>query len=180
MKETGSEIRVIGDPILRKKAKAVKVVTPYHQELLSKMARQMYDAQGIGLAAPQVGVGEALIVVDIGSCLYKLVNPKITKRQGRQSMEEGCLSVPGVSIKVKRSKKITVCALTDEAKPVKIDAEDFLACVFQHEIDHLHGKLIIDYATLLDKITLKRKLKTVTARNGNEKLPKSRREAEKL
>jgi len=180
MKETGLEIRVVGDPVLRKKAKAVKEVTAYHRELLSKMARQMYDSKGIGLAAPQVGVSESLIVVDTGSCLYKLVNPKITKRQGRQSMEEGCLSVPGVSIKVKRAKKITVCALDDCAKPVKIDAEDFPACVFQHEIDHLNGKLIIDYATLLDKMTLRRKLRTSAAKKGNEKLPKSRTEPGKL
>jgi len=180
MKETGLEIRVIGDPILRKKAKAVKAVTPYHRELLSKMARQMYDSQGIGLAAPQVGVSESLIVVDTGSCLYKLVNPKIVKRQGRQSLEEGCLSVPGVSIKVKRAKKVAISALDDDAKPVKIEAEDFLACVFQHEIDHLNGKLIVDYATLLDKITLKRRLKKAALKKGNEKLPKSKTEPGKL
>ncbi len=159
MEKTALKIRTIGDKVLREKAKPVEGITDEHRCLFSEMARLMYEVSGVGLAAPQVGASEALIVVDIGSGgLYKLANPKITKQQGRQSMEEGCLSVPGVSIKVRRAKKVSLEALDDSGKPVCIEAEGLLACVFQHEIDHLNGKLIVDYASLIQKIRLKKKL----------------------
>lgn len=146
MQETGLKIRTLGDPVLRKKARPVKNLTDFQRKALSEMARLMYSVSGVGLAGPQVGISEALIVVDTGSSgLYKLLNPKIIKRQGFQSSEEGCLSVPGVSVKVKRSQKITLKALDEQAKPLIIEAEDLLARVFQHEIDHLNGKLIVDY-----------------------------------
>ncbi len=153
------KIRVIGDPVLRRKAKRVNKVDKRCQDILSRMAQSMYGYSGIGLAAPQVGIDESLIVVDVGTGLYKLINPKIINKQGLQSREEGCLSVPGTYLKVKRAKKVLVEALDHEAKPVSIEAEDLLACVFQHEIDHLNGKLIVDYANFLDKLRLKVKLK---------------------
>ena len=105
MSEIELKIRTVGDPVLRKKAKKVVKVTTRHREMLSKMARLMYEASGVGLAAPQVGIDEAMIVVDIGKGLYKLINPKIVKKEGVQAMEEGCLSVPGVTVKVKRAKR---------------------------------------------------------------------------
>lgn len=165
MSETGLRIRVYGEAVLKKKARPVKQATPAHRELLSKMARLMYEASGIGLAAPQVGVSECLIVVDIGNGLYKLVNPKIIKKEGDWCIEEGCLSVPGVGIKVKRSRKVVVSAWDENGKPLTIEAQDLLACVFQHEIDHLHGKLIVDYATLLDKLRLGKALKEMKGSN---------------
>lgn len=119
----------------------------------------MYEASGIGLAAPQVGIDEQMIVVDIGKGLYKLINPLIVKRQGRQAIDEGCLSCPGVSIKVPRAKYIIVEALDDDSKKVTIDAEGLLACVLQHEIDHLSGKLIVDYAPLWKRVSMRKKLK---------------------
>lgn len=158
MKETALRIRTVGDPVLRRKAKTVKTVTDEHRKLLSAMSRMMYESSGIGLAAPQVGVDQALIVVDIGKSLYKLVNPRIVERRGHQSIEEGCLSVPGVSVKVKRSKAVIVEALDDEGKPVRIDCQDLLAIVFQHEIDHLLGKLILDYVPVWKRGLLKKKL----------------------
>ncbi len=176
MSGTELKIRVIGDPELRKKAKKVARVIPEHSRTLSGMARLMYESQGIGLAAPQVGINQAMIVVDIGTGLYKLVNPKIVKKEGRQSLEEGCLSVPGIYVKIKRAKKICVEGLDENGAPLKINAEDLLACVFQHEIDHLEGKLIVDYASLLKKISLKKKL----AELANEKLPKSRDQHSRL
>jgi len=136
----------------------VQRVTEHHRAMLSEMSRLMYDASGIGLAASQVGLDEAMIVVDVGSGLYKLINPVITKKEGTQALEEGCLSVPGVCIKVKRARRVVVEALDDSGKPVSVEAGDLLACVLQHEIDHLKGRLIVDYASFLDKIKLKKKL----------------------
>ncbi|MCU0652388.1 MAG: peptide deformylase [Candidatus Omnitrophica bacterium] len=148
MKETELSIRVFPDPVLAKVAKPVKEITSHHRKILSEMAQLMYEASGVGLAAPQVGISEALIVVDAGSGLYKLINPRIIIQEGTQANEEGCLSVPGITIKVKRAKKITLCAMDESAKEIIIEAEDLLACVFQHELDHLNGKLIIDYGEL--------------------------------
>ncbi|MDD5120883.1 MAG: peptide deformylase [Candidatus Omnitrophica bacterium] len=158
MQKTKSKIKIYGDAVLRKKAKPVVKITPDHSEILSRMAKTMYEDSGIGLAAPQIGISSQLIVVDIGEGLYKLINPKIVKKEGVQAITEGCLSVPGVCIKVKRSKKVWVEAKDENNKPVKIEAKDLFACVLQHEIDHLKGKLIIDYASFLEKIRIKRKL----------------------
>lgn len=151
-------IRFFGDPALRKKAKPVPKITERHRELLSQMSRLMYDASGIGLAAPQVGLAESMIVVDIGSGLYKLVNPKIKERLASQSLEEGCLSIPGVCIKVRRAKKVKVEALDENGKPVSVEAEGLFACVLQHEIDHLSGRLIVDYASFMGRLKIKKKL----------------------
>ena len=158
MPETRLKVNIFGDPVLRKKAKPVKEIVAEHRKILSLMAESMYEHSGIGLAAPQVGISVQLIVVDIGEGLYKLVNPKIVKRQGSQAIQEGCLSVPGVCIKVRRAKQVWVEALDENNCPVKIQAKDLFACVLQHEIDHLEGKLIIDYTSFLKKIKIQRKL----------------------
>jgi peptide deformylase len=152
------EIKIFGDPVLRKKANPVAKVTDQHRQILSQMAKAMYDDSGIGLAAPQVGFSDQLIAADIGEGLYKLVNPRIIKKQGKQSISEGCLSVPEVCIKVKRAKQIWVQALDEYGRPIEIKACDLFACVLQHEIDHLKGKLIVDYASFLQKIRIKKKL----------------------
>jgi peptide deformylase len=176
MSETELKIRIVGDPILRKKAKKITRVESQHSLILSQMARLMYESKGIGLAAPQVGFNQRMIVVDIGTGLYKLVNPRIVKKSGRQSMEEGCLSVPGIYIKVSRAKTVIVEAWDESGNLQKIQAQDLLACVFQHEIDHLEGKLIVDYASLLKKIALKKKLVNL----ANEKLLQSENRHSKL
>lgn len=173
MPEITLKIRILGDKVLRGKAKEVRKITPKHQQVLSEMARIMYDSSGIGLAAPQVGISERMIVVDAGSGLYKLINPKIVKREGSQALEEGCLSVPGICIKVRRAKKIVVKGEDESAKPVTINAEGLLACVFQHEIDHLRGKLIVDYASIFDKLRIGKKLKILKERSKSEKLSES-------
>ncbi len=170
MEKTGLRIRILGDPVLRKKSAQLKKVTLEDKELLSKMARLMYDDDGVGLAAPQVGINAAMIVVDIGKGLYKLINPKIVRAQGSQVNKEGCLSVPGVCIKVRRANKVKVEALDENAEPLCIEAEGLLACVFQHEIDHLSGKLIIDYAPLLEKIKIVKILKELRKKTKDENL----------
>ena len=161
MKETKLKIRVFGAAVLRKKAVAVNRITSEHREILNQMAQVMYEGAGIGLAAPQVGISQQLIVVDIGEGLYKLINPKIIKKQGAQAISEGCLSVPGVCIKVKRAKRVWLEAKDENNQLLKIEASDLFACVLQHEIDHLKGKLIIDYASFIEKLRIKKKLKAL-------------------
>ena len=156
MSETKLRIRRLGDTILRKKAKEIKTITASNAQILNTMAQLMYESSGIGLAANQVGINESMMVADIGLGLYKLINPKIVKREGWQSMEEGCLSVPGISVKVKRAKRVKVLAIDENAKPIAIEAEGLMACVFQHEIDHLKGKLIIDYASFFKRWKIKK------------------------
>ncbi|MEI6831333.1 MAG: peptide deformylase [Candidatus Omnitrophota bacterium] len=158
MLETSLKIKLFGDPVLRKKALPISKVSAEHREILSLMAKSMYEDSGIGLAAPQVGVSAQLIVVDIGEGLYKLVNPKIIKKQGKQAIQEGCLSVPGICVKVKRAKTVWVQALDEFNQPIELVAKDLFACVLQHEIDHLKGKMIVDYASLLEKLRIKKKL----------------------
>lgn len=177
---TSLRIRILGDDVLRRKSRAVRHITGFHRDLLSKMAQMMYESSGIGLAAPQVGVNENMIVADIGSGLYKLINPRIIKREGSLALEEGCLSVPGVCIKVKRAKKVKVVALDENGKHIEIEAENVLACVLQHEIDHLKGKLIVDYASFLEKVKMKRALAELRKRFKDEELPKSETKSCKL
>jgi peptide deformylase len=180
MNETELKIRIFPEDVLRQKAKCIARVTSAHRDTLSKMARLMYDSGGIGLAASQVGINESMVVIDIGQGLYKLINTKIVKKEGSREMEEGCLSVPGVSIKVKRAKKIWVKAWDDSGKEVNLEAEDLLACVFQHEMDHLNGKLIIDYASLLEKLKIKKAIEELKKKASNEKLSQPEAKPRKL
>jgi peptide deformylase len=179
MNEIRLKIRVFGDPVLRRKAKAVKKIAASHSRILSQMAQLMYDSGGVGLAAPQVGINQAMIVVDAGSGLYKLINPRIVQRQGSQVLEEGCLSVPGVCLKIKRAKKIVLLAQDEEGETLKIEAQDLSACVFQHEIDHLRGRLIVDYACVVEKFKIRRRL-IALRRKTNEKLSESKTKSCKL
>lgn len=180
MNETALEIKLLGDPALRRNAVLVKEPSCGHRDILSQMSRLMYAASGIGLAAPQVGVNQAMIVVDIGTGLYKLINPRITKKEGSQITEEGCLSIPGICIKVKRARKITVSAQDEFAKPVTIEAQDLLACVLQHEIDHLRGRLIVDYASFWERIKIKNALEKIRKKSKNEELLESKTKSCKL
>jgi peptide deformylase len=180
MKETELKIRIYGDPVLRKRSSQLVSVKDEHRQILSEMARLMYDFSGIGLAGPQVGINKSLIVVDIGTGLFKLVNPKIIKRSGKQAIEEGCLSLPGVCIKVRRAGAIRVKALDENGKEIILEAEDLLACVIQHEMDHLRGKLIVDHASILDKIKIKNKLSKLSQRSKDERLSEHKTESCKL
>lgn len=180
MKTIELRIRTYGDPALRKKSLGVKIITDSHRKILSGMAQLMYDSGGIGLAAPQVGINETMLVVDIGSGLYKLINPRVVKRSGSSAIEEGCLSLPGICIKVKRAKKITVEAQDESGKPIVIESDDLLACVIQHEMDHLKGRLIVDYANFIDSLKIKRKLLQLKKRPNNEGMPEPETKSCKL
>lgn len=167
------KIRLFGDAALRRKAEPVKPLTPRHREILSQMAQVMYAHAGVGLAAPQVGINQAMIVADTGSGLYKLINPRVIKREGRQVLEEGCLSIPGVCIKVKRAGKIKVLAEDELGKTVNIEAEDLLSACLQHEIDHLKGKLIVDYASFFEKLKIQKKLQELKKKAKDEGVPRA-------
>lgn len=129
---------------MKKKSKAVKRVTPEIQRLIADMIETMHAAPGIGLAAPQVGVSLRVIVADIGAGVLAVVNPKIVKKRGEQTFQEGCLSLPGVEAPVTRASEVAVKGIGRDGKPVEYKAEGLLATVFQHEIDHLEGHVFID------------------------------------
>ncbi|MBU0502391.1 MAG: peptide deformylase [bacterium] len=132
------------NPVLKKKAKAVKRVTSEIITLINDMVQTMHAAPGVGLAAPQVGVSKRVIVADLGEGLIALVNPKIIEKKGSQSFTEGCLSLPGIEAPVERAKNVIVRGLDKSGKSVKIEAKGLMATVLQHEIDHLDGKVFID------------------------------------
>jgi peptide deformylase len=139
------DIRVLGDPILRQDTEPVAEVTDELRQLIEDMFITMYAAEGIGLAAPQVGRTERLAVVDVEGAKYVLINPEILTREGSARAEEGCLSIPDVFGEVERPQRITVRALDVEGREFELAADELLARAIQHEIDHLHGKLFLDY-----------------------------------
>ncbi|HMM05602.1 MAG TPA: peptide deformylase [Clostridiales bacterium] len=130
--------------ILREKAKPVKEINDTIKTLLDDMAETMYHNKGCGLAAPQVGIGRRLIVVDVGDGLIELINPVLIKGRGKQVGEEGCLSVPGFYGDVERFKTIFIEGLDRDGNAVKVKARDYTAVALQHEIDHLDGILFTD------------------------------------
>jgi len=162
------EIKIYGNPVLRKKAKPVEAVGPEELALFDDMAKAMYAASGVGLAAPQVGVSKQLIVIDAGRGLIKLANPKIIKAEGKQAIEEGCLSFPEISIKVKRANNIVVEALGPDNKKIQLESKDLTSIILQHEIDHLNGILIADRASLKERIRLRRKLTNLRKRGKQQ------------
>jgi peptide deformylase len=142
-----------GDPVLRAMAKPVLQVGEDMAEFVKNMEQIMRDARGVGLAAPQLGVSQRVIVYDVGDGLQAMVNPKIVRSSGEQlDPPEGCLSIPGLRGVVKRSNEVVVKALDETGKPIRIRAEGYAARVIQHEVDHLAGILFIDRA---DPSTLK-------------------------
>jgi peptide deformylase len=149
------------DPRLRRKASPVPEVTDDIRRLVDDMAATMYDAPGIGLAAIQVNEPWRVIVIDISPArdqLQVFVNPEIAAREGEQELEEGCLSVPGIYEPVTRARRIRVRALNRDGQPFEIEAEGLLATCIQHEIDHLDGKVFVDYLSRLKQTRIRKKL----------------------
>lgn len=154
------DILIYGNPVLRKKTQAVEKVGEEEKRILEEMAEVMYNAKGIGLAAPQIGLNKQLIVVDVGGGLLKLANPKLVEKSAAfDILEEGCLSLPQVLLKVRRPKKVVVEGLNQDNQRLRIEAESLLSHALQHEIDHLLGILIIDRINWLERMRLKAKLR---------------------
>ncbi len=149
------------DPRLRRKAEPVGAVTDEIRALVSDMAETMYNAPGIGLAAIQVGVLKRVVVLDLSeehNQLQVFINPEIRESEGEQIMEEGCLSVPGVFEPVTRAGHVRVRALDREGRPFELEAAGLLATCIQHEIDHLDGKVFVDYLSRLKQQRIRKKL----------------------
>ena len=142
-------IRLLGDDVLRKKAKKVEKINTFIKNLLDDMADTMYKNKGVGLAGNQVGILKRVIVVDDGDGLLQLINPVILEKEGTQIDEEGCLSLPDIYGDVERADKIKVKAQNKQGKYIEFEAEGYLARIIQHEVDHLEGKLFSDTATNL-------------------------------
>ena len=137
-------IRVQGDSVLTKKSRTVDKMTPRIGELITDMLDTMYDAMGVGLAAPQVGILKRIVVIDVGEGPIVLINPEILETSGEQTGDEGCLSVPGMAGQVTRPNYVKVKALDEDMNEVEYEGEGLLARAFCHEIDHLSGHLYVD------------------------------------
>ena len=140
------EIRIQGDPVLEKVCRPVQEMTPRLRELIDDMFDTMYEANGVGLAAPQVGILRRIAVVDCGDEAFVLVNPEIIERAGEQTGEEGCLSLPGKGGVVTRPNYVKVKAYDEDMQEYIVEAEGLLARAFCHEIDHLNGILFTSLA----------------------------------
>ena len=138
-------IREIGDEVLTKTCKEVTQMTPRIRELIEDMLETMYEANGVGLAAPQVGILKRIVVIDVtGEEPHVLINPRIVESSGEQTGQEGCLSVPGKSGVVKRPNYVKAVALDVNMQPMEIEGTELLARAICHELDHLDGKLYVD------------------------------------
>ncbi len=146
-------IRREGDPVLRQKAKPVERITRRIVKTLKEMEETMYAAEGVGLAAPQVGLLHRMFVVDVGDGPLHLINPEFTWSDGSVVDREGCLSIPGVWGYVERYERVRLAALDPKGKSVRLEAEGLLARALQHEMDHLDGILFTDKATGISRET---------------------------
>jgi peptide deformylase len=144
-------IHVLGSSILRRETSPVADVTPDLVKLAEDMFETMHAAQGVGLAAPQVGRTERLAVVEVGGQRHVLINPEIVTRDGEITWEEGCLSIPEVFGDVVRAARVVVRATGLDGKTFEVEGTELLGVCMQHEIDHLHGKLFIDHLSFLKK-----------------------------
>ena len=149
------------DPRLHQSATPVTEFTAQLKQLAEDMTETMYAAPGVGLAAPQVNVHKRLVVIDVSedkNALMVLVNPQILAQEGTQEYEEGCLSVPGVYSKISRAARVRVQAQNLDGEPFEIEADGLLAVCLQHEIDHLDGKVFVDYLSQLKQNRIRTKL----------------------
>jgi peptide deformylase len=151
-------IRVVGDPVLRQRASEVTTIDGRLAKLADDMIVTMYEAPGVGLAAPQVGVEKRLFVYDVGDGPRTIINPEIVESDGEWTYEEGCLSVPGLSWEIVRPKQVHLRGLDLDGNEVSIEADELLARCFQHELDHLDGVLLLER---LDPESRRQALKTI-------------------
>ncbi len=157
------------DPRLREETASVQnIAAPEIQTLIDDMIETMYAAEGVGLAATQIAVSKRIAVIDVSKEHDQpmvLINPAITASEGEELMSEGCLSIPGVYDKAPRALRVTLCAQDRTGKPYEIEADGLLAHAIQHEVDHLNGKLFIDYLSPLKRQMARKKLEKNKRRN---------------
>lgn len=165
------EIRLFGDPVLRQVAAPIEDIDGKIARMATDMFPAMYEAEGIGLAAPQVGIQKRLFVYDLhdGDGPQVLVNPVIEESDGEWEYPEGCLSVPGLSFEIVRPKEVHLTGYDLDGNEVSIEADELMARLFQHELDHLDGVLLLDH---LDKRTRKDALKILRQRDEDQPRPK--------
>jgi peptide deformylase len=168
------QIRVFGDPVLKRPAAPVTDVDGALAKLVDAMYDTMYDAPGVGLAAPQVGVQRRFFVYDIGEGPHVLLNPEVVESSGEWVYEEGCLSLPGLAFEMVRPKLVTVKAQDLDGNEVTIEGDELLGRVFQHEIDHLDGVLMLDR---LDKAQRKQALRELREQGMGVTTPGGRKHA---
>lgn len=137
-------IRQLGDEMLTKKCREVKEMTPRIRQLVDDMLETMYDSDGVGLAAPQVGILKCVVVIDIGDGPIVLINPRLLESSGEQFGDEGCLSLPGKAGKVRRPNYVKIEAWDENMERFEMEAEELLARAFCHEIDHLEGHMYVE------------------------------------
>ncbi|MBZ5624563.1 MAG: peptide deformylase [Acidobacteriia bacterium] len=154
-----------GDPVLEREAENItEFDTPELHQLIDDMFESMYAAKGVGLAAPQIGIGKKIAVIDVsngenpGDKLV-LINPKVLRAEGKQEGEEGCLSIPGFREQVRRGKRVTLRAQNAKGENFEMTGEDLLARAFLHETEHLYGRLYITHISALKRDLMKRKIK---------------------
>jgi peptide deformylase len=153
-------IRVLGDPVLRRKAAKVAKIDASIQRLIDDMIDSMHAAGGVGLAAPQIGRSLRVIVIEVPPAppeeekpdTIVLINPQIVRRSGQREVTEGCLSVPGYWAEITRSRKVTAKGLNLEGREIRVKGEDLLAQALEHEIDHINGVLYVDYLESMDQL----------------------------
>jgi peptide deformylase len=154
-----------GEPILERAAEPVtEFATAELEELIADMWETMYASKGVGLAAPQIGVAKRISVIDISvgedeSKKIVIINPEISSKEGSQTGEEGCLSIPGFREPLTRANKVTVRALNEKGEAIELEGDELLARAFQHEIDHLNGILFIAHLSALKRDIIRRKIK---------------------
>lgn len=153
------DLRFYPDPVLRAENREVEVFDDKLVQFAQDMMETMYEKDGVGLAAPQVGKNIRLAVIAFENREYVLINPRIVESAGEQVGEEGCLSVPGVYEKIKRADHVIVEAVDEKGNPIRLEAEGFLARAFAHEIDHLNGVLFIDHLSPLKRSFVKKRLR---------------------
>ena len=177
------DIVIWPDPVLKKPAAPVARVDDEIRKLIDDMAETMYAADGVGLAAPQVGVSKRIVVIDTsprqeGQKLVHLVNPRIVKTEGETVYTEGCLSIPGEAEEVERAAKVWVEALDREGKPFEIVGEGLLGIALQHELDHLDGILFVDHLSSLKRELIRKRMKKLKAERASETADEVRAAAE--
>ena len=167
------KIEMLGADVLRRRAEEVAEVDDELRSLIRNMFETMYDAEGVGLAAPQVGISRRVIVVDVneeGTHPFALVNPRLVESsRDTEKAEEGCLSIPGVSSLVERPATVTVEGLDENGQPVRMEGDGLLARCIQHEIDHLDGILFIDRISPLKRTMLLKKYRSQAAESATGK-----------